>query len=353
MESSPTIGMIYDTLFSCTFYYSKTEIRQALGSRYNIIDELFKKFNPSFPNLPDILGPYFLYNDKRTSAIINFFDEQIDFKTDNIDIFCKKIIAKSDVLYTKIVENFFLTDSISSRPILPNIAPESFIRALIKSDYSSEIKLQLALLFGNFNYSLMLLVENIQRVYGIIELLHKNNEAAIIDYYLSVNEGKYSRLYESIFSIQVDNLPTYIALSYLNPFIVHFIHKDGIQEAIIGMKHEETLQLMITKSEVDLRMVLTALGNDTRLSILNSLQKHEEMTCADIARDISQPTTTVLRHVEVLFQRGLIYISKKSGLQVFYKINYSLLSNAIALMSEKIGGILHENDKCDNHQPEK
>lgn len=107
---------------------------------------------------------------------------------------------------------------------------------------------------------------------------------------------------------------------------------------ILGFKHEDDLNLQFDEQHINLRQLLIAIGNDTRFSIIEALFEKGELTASSIAKRLGVPSTTVLRHIEILYNCGAIYISRKSGLQIFYKINYHLLKSANKLITKKLGG---------------
>ena len=53
----------------------------------------------------------------------------------------------------------------------------------------------------------------------------------------------------------------------------------------------------------------------------DAILKAEEMTLSQLSKSLKTSPTTLLRHVEVLLNSRIIYINRRDGLQIFYKVN--------------------------------
>lgn len=87
-----------------------------------------------------------------------------------------------------------------------------------------------------------------------------------------------------------------------------------------GYEHEAT-------AAVEPAQLFRALGDSTRLAILQQLRAHEEVcACAFVACcDVAQPT--VSHHLKVLREAGLISANKR-GVWMYYRLNTGALERA-------------------------
>ncbi len=81
------------------------------------------------------------------------------------------------------------------------------------------------------------------------------------------------------------------------------------------MKREEHLKQKVYERQA---MVLKALGQPTRLQILNLLKDGERCVC-EIFPAINQEQANVSKHLSILKQAGILD-SRKDGLRIIYRI---------------------------------
>lgn len=351
MKYCPEIGKIYDTLFYCLEYYNEDVVKKVITHRFtdtSFMTNCHEEIREKIPSLPSILSPIFFCNYQKPCAISDFFDEQIDFENDNFDSFIRKITSKSEILYSKILERVFHDEQESdNRTIVPLIAPESYIEALTDSNYSENFKLQISLLFGNYNYAISVLTEQLRYIYAQVDALYSKYAEEINAEAEQIQSERDAHLYKQLLDLDINN--RFFAISMLNQYITHFFGISGNEVLLLGYKHEEDLHLRFDEKTIDLRQLLIAVGNDTRYSVVQLFLEKEELTASNIAKILDLPPTTALRHVEFLYARDVLYISRRSGLQIFYKLNYNILKGAAKLIANKLGGKSNEtNNKNDD-----
>ena len=84
---------------------------------------------------------------------------------------------------------------------------------------------------------------------------------------------------------------------------------------------------------------LTVCSGELRVKILRTLSVHGELTASQMAKQIGCPVTTLVRPISILLENRYIYISKRSGLQIFYRLNVPLFRNirrSFNIMFDKI-----------------
>ncbi len=348
MKYQSEIGKIYDTLFFCIEYFNEQAVKDTITNRFedtSFMDKCYQEVNESVPSLPPILKPLFLYQNQTPTVMIAFFKNYIDYQNDTIHTFLQKITEHSDFIYSKTLSTLFPEVSdIVEETVTPLPAPESFIRTLNESNYSEDFKLQISLLFGNFNYALSLLTEQLVLIFQAVDRLHHKYVAMLDDAYKEIHSERNLKLYSKVLgtdiSHQTDEYNCTIA--FLNQYIALLIISEDFHGLLLGIHYEEDLSFRLNEKNIDVRQLLIAVGNDTRLTILQVLAEQHEMTASAIARIINTPLTTVLRHIEILYGSGAVFISKKSGLKIFYRLNDHLLKNAFKIMNNRIGELSNE-----------
>ncbi len=336
MIKRPEIGKIYDTLFFCIRYFNEQTVEFMINnySDTSFMSECYQEINAEFPSLPPVFQPLFYFKNQSSSALSGFFVEYVDYKEETIDSFLNKITEKSDIIYAKAFDSLFPAYSDTQDSV-----HNDYFDALERSDYSDNFKLQIALLFGNFSHVISMLTEQLLQIYRAVERLHKKNSSILSDAHKQINTRRNVQIYNQMLRIGdcVHSDKYYCSVSLLHQYITLLTYTDGTQGILLGYRHEEAISSLLKERDIDFRKLLVAIGNDTRLEIIKALEEQKELTATEIAKVIDVPLTTVLRHTYILYNSGVLFVSKKKGLQIFYRININLLANAFKLLSYKMG----------------
>ena len=60
------------------------------------------------------------------------------------------------------------------------------------------------------------------------------------------------------------------------------------------------------------------------MNIIKALNKRGELTASQLSQTLGCPVTTTIRHIDYLRNNNLIFMSRREGLQIFYKLNLKL-----------------------------
>ncbi len=351
MKYKGEIGKIYDTLFFCIKYFNEQAVKDVITNDFtdtSFMEECYQEVEKLVPSLPLVLKPLFLYQNQTPTVMTAFFTKYIDYQNDTIDTFLRKMTVNSDYIYSKAFSTLFPDVSIlQEENVTPLTAPASYIEALNLSEYPEYIKLQISLLFGNFTYVISLLTEKLLEIYQAVNALHRRQQAKLAVECEQICSDRNMQLYGQMLSLGFTELGKnhYFTISLLNQYITKETIFAGVIGLLLGFKHEENLNLYFDEQNIDLRQMLTSVGNDTRLSILHTFTEHVELTASSVSKIIKVPLTTVLRHIEILHDSGILYISRRDGLQIFYRLNYSLLTKTVNIISHKIGELTNEQQR--------
>ena len=326
MEFNPNVGKIYDSFFFFYEYYNSDVIERDFYNKYDDHEFMMDCYSQIKESItpPEFLRPLF-YCDKSSSTIISeFFAEEIDFSTDTIDSFCDKLLRSVDMLYQRTLDRIFSDyQKDKTKAIYPSVAPAGYLEAINNLKMDAELKLQVSLLIGNFSYAISAFTGLLKNTYSHVDLLHRKYQPEIDEEFEQIQSESNKKLYKDEFKCSIERYDkTIVSISLLNQFIL----MDSIKEEesinlLLGIRHEMALDSTRTFRTLTLTQFLVACGNDFRLKILYAISEAGEMTLSQLSKLLKTPPTTLLRHVEALLNVRIIYIHRRDGLQIFYKVN--------------------------------
>lgn len=341
MEFNPNIGKIYDSVFFFYEYYNSDVIERDFYNKYDDHEFMMRCYSQIKENItpPEFLRPLFYYDKLSGTVISEFFAEEINFSTDTIDSFCDKLLRSVDVLYQRILDRIFLNyQKDKAKAIYPSVAPAGYLEAINSLKMDAEFKLQVSLLIGNFSYAISAFTGLLKNTYLHVDLLHHQYQLEIDEEFEQIQSESNRKLYEKEFQYGTEQYDdAIIGISLLNQFILMDSGKEEKSiNLLLGIRHEIALDSARTFHTLTLTQFLVACGNEFRLKILYAILKAEEMTLSQLSKSLKTSPTTLLRHVEVLLNSRIIYINRRDGLQIFYKVN----SQAFLYMTPYIEGFL-------------
>lgn len=83
-----------------------------------------------------------------------------------------------------------------------------------------------------------------------------------------------------------------------------------------------------TDEQVEMASIFKALGHPARVTIVELLLKHDNLSCNDISIYIPLAQSTISRHLNVLYETGLLGY-EVVGNHCFYKVNNQILNDVI------------------------
>lgn len=326
MEFNPTIGKIYDSVFFFCEYYNKDVVERDFYNKYDDHEFMANCYSQIKENItpPEFLRPLFYCNKSSSTIISEFFAEEIDFSTDTIDSFCDKLLRSVDILYQRTLDRIFSDyQKDKAKAIYPSVAPAGYLEAINSLKMDAEFKLQVSLLIGNFSYAISAFTGLLKNTYLHVDLLHRKYQQEIDEEFVQIQCESNRKLYEEEFQYGTEQYDdAIIGISLLNQFILMDSGKEEKSiNLLLGLKHEMALDSTRTFQTLTLTQFLVACGNDFRLKILYAISEAVEMTLSQLSKALKTSPTTLLRHVEVLLDNRIIYIHRRDGLQIFYKVN--------------------------------
>ena len=156
-----------------------------------------------------------------------------------------------------------------------------------------------------------------------VDLLHRKYQQEINEEFVQIQSESNRKLYEKEFQYGTEQYDdAIIGISLLNQFILLDSGKEEKSiNLLFGLKHEIVLDNSKAFHSLTLTQFMIACGNEFRLKILYAISDAGEMTLSQLSKLLKTPPTTLLRHIEALLNVRIIYIHRRDGLQIFYKVN--------------------------------
>ena len=326
MKFNPNIGKIYDSVFFFYEYYNSDDIERDFYNKYDDHEFMMRCYSQIKESItpPEFLRPLFYCNKSSSTIISEFFAEEIDFSTDTIDSFCDKLLRSVDILYQRTLDRIFSDyQKDKTKAIYPSVAPAGYLEAINNLKMDAEFKLQVSLLIGNFSYAISAFTGLLKNTYLHVDLLHRKYQQEIDQEFVQIQCESNRKLYEEEFQYGTEQYDdAIIGISLLNQIILMDSGKEEKSiNLLLGLKHEMALDSTRQFQTLTLTQFLVACGNDFRLKILYAISEAGEMTLSQLSKALKTSPTTLLRHVEVLLDNRIIYIHRRDGLQIFYKVN--------------------------------
>lgn len=110
------------------------------------------------------------------------------------------------------------------------------------------------------------------------------------------------------------------------------------------MKHKDYKESVINRRVFELHAdVCKTLANPKRLEILYALMEGE-LPVGELVKRLSLPKANISQHLAVLRQRGVV-ISRREGLNIYYRISNPKIIQACRLMREVLIGQIEESQR--------
>ncbi len=329
MQYNSEIGKIYDSIFFFYEFYHNGETAHECSNKYHdteFMKHCFSQIDDKI-ELPELLRPLFCTGAVQTNPISEFFATEIDFLHDSIDDFIYRLSSNIDIIYQNTIDKIFNnSEKEKNNRILPSVAPAKYLEALDSLKEDDSFKLQVSLLIGNFNYAMLLFTGLLKQVYSYVDTLHSKYQKEIGKEFERIQSETNLKLYEKTLQHPITAPDkTVVSISLLNQFM---ILGPGFEQnstvILVGLKHEEVLEDSFEISTVTLTDFLIACGNELRIKILDSVSENGELTLSQLSKMHDTSPATMVRHIEVLVNAQILQISRREGLQIFYKINVRL-----------------------------
>lgn len=336
MHLNQTAAKIYDAIFFFIEYFNPKEIESNFINAYDdtsFMTSCYEQVKSEVETIPDYLSPLFLCRDNVTSPVSQFRSERFDPDNDNIDSFIVKLITDSDKLRAKVYEQVFGSSGSGN-----------YIDALEALDAPVEYKLRVSMLFGDFDHAIKVLTPILKQVYLSVEKLNKKYEREIMSRFEQIQSAANIRTYQNFLKYDESRFDsTEVSICLLNQYIIYYADVNKKFFMMLGYKHEESIGSQCDDAHIiSVEQFIICCGNELRLRMIKAFREHEELTTSQLAQILGCPITTTIRHINMLGDHSLIFISKREGLQIFYKLNIKLFKKMQQQVNNLFDNIIQE-----------
>lgn len=332
MKFNSEIGKVYDSIFFFHDYYSGSKTLKQCTFQYGDTEFMAHCLNQIRNDIkpPEILRPLFTTVRSQINPITTFWSENFRFTDDNIDTFVEKISKNPDKILRLLLDNIFEGyQKMNSVTILPSSDPSEYIQALQSLNATEDFKLQLSLLISNFDYAISVFIDLYKKVYYHVSALHDKYQKEIATEFEQIQSEKTTNLYSKVISSDISSFDeVVITIALLNQYIVYESrHKNQVLHLLLGIRSTQIIEDENKFNSISLPGFLIACGNEIRINAINAIAEHKELTLSQLAKLQNVSPATMLRHIEVLLDAHLIQVSRRDGLQIFYRINNRIFQN--------------------------
>lgn len=312
MKLNLEIGKIYDTLFFLIEYYNADFIEQQFESAYPNVDIMkayFAEVKENVDTIPAYLVPFFYVTSDHPSILSALFIKnfcEINGELQNL----LEIIRNDRETLRSAALSLFLDDS-------------NVYNGLMQS--SSLSADQVAFLFGRFDQAIDEMCSCLEVVYHAVDNLHAVHRDIIETVFEQNSTDTNKQLLNECMNISTDEIENAaITYSLLNQYLILRATTNNSIILLLGIKYDVKEIVDYDSSLTSADHFLTVCSGELRVKMLHALIDHGELTGSQMAKLIGCPPTTLIRPISILQENKLIYISRKSGLQIFYRLNIPL-----------------------------
>lgn len=231
---------------------------------------------------------------------------------------------------------------------MPLLAPGNYIEAINNIDLSPDFKLQLSLLFGNFSYAMSVLATWMKKIYCIVDELHTERKREISQEWEQIQNSSNLELYVNELAYD-PSTPTCVSISLLQQYLLYIGEtSEHTTMLLLGLRHETAVLDNFDESKATAENFMLTCGNEIRWNIVKALIANNEMTASQIARYLDISVTTMIRHLSPMNSSGIIYVSNREKLQIYYKLNDKLIRKIKIDLDMILGSII--NNRKDEKQ---
>ncbi|MBQ2734749.1 MAG: winged helix-turn-helix transcriptional regulator [Clostridia bacterium] len=333
-------GYIYDLIFA---FYLKFNTEYSLeqlndGEMRGETEALYEQIVKEFAPIPDDLYVFFhVAKNGRCFLAKEYFDRyRKHFATNYGMEFLQQKLSEQPKVVKRLLQFYFhsLTNEELEECLKSNIKVFDLIK---HSDYSFEEKSRLYEFFANpASYIQMLQYE----------LLAK--EVRLATYY----EKNYHRIFEAYNALTVDLLVEqlspiadysffkneaqqwYLSFCLLNNACIKAVLADDGGVGIFGIDYLSSIaRLQAKKTVVKLYEFGSALGEESRMQMLDLMLEKGEITCKDLERIFHFSGSTAYHHLTILLRSGVIK-SRTEGKVVLYRINRKHFDETLKVLAK-------------------
>lgn len=327
MNFNPEMGKIYDTIFFFIEYYNNDFLEKNFKGKFSDIrtmEAYFQEIKTKVGMIPVYLGPFFYLISDRPSIMSNLFIKHFGEINGELPNFLEIICNKREDLRINVL-SLFLDEN--------NIYNELTQSWSISTSH-------VAFLFGRFDQvidEMCNFLETVYRAVGDLHTAHRDSIEVVFEQNSADTNKLLLNEYMKLSQEDINN--STVTYSILNQYLLFSATFNGTVTLLLGTKYDQKAVIEFDSSLSTADNFLTVCSGELRVKMLHVLIDHKELTATQMAKLIDCPPTTLIRPISILQDNKIIYISRRSGLQIFYRLNIPLFKKiyrSFNAMFEKI-----------------
>ena len=336
MKINEAVGIIRDAFFYGVAFFNKKTLDRDPAS-FNIDESIrlyhYNNFRTTsrVPNPPECLFPLFYTDGRKCCVLTAYFDKYFDYFNDTIESFYSMLLNKSQL--KKFVMAFYFDNHFNEKELqkLCLSEGETVLKAATILSEIVDIKYYTEM-FYHFSRLVDATIEFFHQLIPLIQAYHskrKTETADTLQNFISVDNQRFVR--KSLIkndkgdSIKLEN--QVYTVCYLNQYIVAYYCPNIKYIFVLGIDWHMLISQVLDYHHVTMQSIMTSLGHPTKVEIVNELRKGD-MTISQLARALSLARTSISRYIEDLLDELVIIKARKSGAEIYYRLNATYLQHA-------------------------
>ncbi len=331
-----SIGKVYDTIFFSIAFFNRDnadfQARVRKHTDLNLTEIYFREVKEKVDVLPSMLAPFFYTDQDSQSMISQLFTDRFPMLDGKIDNLFEAIKSNKASLRQNLLALF---------------ADDSKRYAFLESvSFSVD---QTALLFGEFDQTIEILCDYLKTVYQAVEQLHSNHQDKISEFCKrsESDAGKHFLAEVTKFPVEKIENATF-AYSLLNQYMECFFARSDKIVFLLGIVYDKFV-IPNEDSFAEVDNFLIACSGERRVKMIHALIENGEMTGSQMAKYLGCPPTTLTRPLSILLENNIIYLSRREGIQSFYRLNVELFKKIIPSFNHMFNKILESGNVDDTN----
>ena len=348
MKFDDRMGMAYDTIFfgdlSYNFEYIKNNLQKSYGLDENDF-YYYYQLKDIMPEPPPELYPLYYKHRSKYSFMLGYYYSNFKFGIQDFSEFLNELLDNSKSFQQAIIQHYF--DDALNEDIFNKSSIKLLVQKLLHLDLEHDVILALINIVVNFDSVKKTIKKYLIMIYTEIQKLHCK-EKAHIDRTLKIYmEKDILHNFNTIetFDYEKTSPRDKISISLLNVLIV--LQKGDFKSGykfVLGWRSHEYIDIRQNYYKVTPQVICSALGDPTKITILKYLNQNE-FTCTQLSDMIHMARQTVIRHVNWLLDNLFIKVSRKNGMEIYYRVNNDFFSVAKNVLLQYVKEFESENEE--------
>jgi len=353
MQINHHLGVVYDSIFSTVIFFNQENTASFLKVYAKHESDIFENYyefrDKIVINPPESLYPFFYFDGKIPCVVRNYLDKYFDFFNGTTQSFIKLFQDKPRLkrfVYFYYLEP--LRKDINIEAVIKGDPESTAMAVALLSSIHTDYPKQIHNLFYKFDELIDELTAYFKQITHKVNLFHakkKNLYENIINDFLHSEHINF--ISKNVYpDKKIDLRKQMFTISFFNRTIVKTSAVNNQISLLIGDKCSGVLTIYAKYDHITDSSASLIFSNDIMKSIILELKKGEK-SITQLSHLINYSRPTIDKFIGLLFDELAVKVSRKSGNEVYYEINYPYFIAAKTVVDEIFDNILigHKKDE--------